>query len=99
MLSLPVLLLLITAAPVLPRGKLTSLFSTALLVVLLRNYVRFNSLLCSKGRKESTVTHVARTGPLVKDVGFIKMSVFTGSTGFNIAWVLLVKFRVCKMKK
>lgn len=32
-LPLPVLLLLITAAPVLPWGKLTSLFSTALLVV------------------------------------------------------------------
>lgn len=47
----PVLLLLITAAP-LPASGQTDLpvFSTALLVALLKNYLRFNSLLCNEGR-------------------------------------------------
>lgn len=54
-LSLPALLLLITAAPVLPWGKLTLLYTTALLVVSLRNYLCFNSLLCNKGRKHTQI--------------------------------------------
>lgn len=45
---LSVLLLLVTAALLLPWGTLTSLFSSALLVVLLRNYLSFNSRLRNK---------------------------------------------------
>lgn len=47
---IPVLLLLVTAARLLPWGEMTSLFSSALLVVLLKNYLSFSSQLCNEAR-------------------------------------------------
>lgn len=68
---------------------------TALPVVLLRNYLRFNSPVCNKGRKESTETHTAQE----QDVGFIKISVSLAAKAITFAWVLLVKLRVYTKNK
>lgn len=83
-LSLPVLLLLITAASVLPRGKLTSLFSTALLVVLLRNYLSFNSLLCNMGRKQSVEIHSTKNMTICLWWRIHQNICFDGSSSINI---------------
>lgn len=96
-LSLPVLLLLITAAPVLPWGKLTSLFSTALLVVWLRNYLCFNSLLCNKGRKESIATHNTSMSSFCYKGGFMKMYVVAMLNGSSSITICLSLYKEKKI--